>query len=154
MSDRYTEDEKEFEDFVKTALWHDGIAVYMHSSKSRQCEIGEGSSVEVKLDQKFRTTGQFYIETDEKPRGSGEYRPSGIHRGDRTWLWAIGDRRDFYLIPKTYLLQSESGPVERLEANRPGDTPTRGFGLPVTWAVLACCRHYENGRPKERRMRG
>lgn len=84
--------------------------------------------LEFKHDQRFRETGNFYIETAEKaePR-EGDYFPSGIFRDDNSWLWAQGDQNELWVFFKHTLLALNSDPnLKRRQ------TPTsRGYLLPL-----------------------
>lgn len=98
-------DGNEFQDFVTVQLLHCGIVVNQFASKKYQNEYGESlSGIEIKYDKKFRETGNFYFEFQEKSdKRNPYYVESGILRKDNTWLWVIGDYDDLYIIAKESL---------------------------------------------------
>lgn len=95
----------EFQDFATVQLLGCGIIVNQFSSSKYQNECGESlSGIEIKYDGMFRKTGNFYIEYQEKSnKNNPNYVDSGILRNDNTWLWAIGDYLDIYIVPKESL---------------------------------------------------
>ena len=127
---------QEYEDFVQLQLWRHGIVVLLNRSAKFQWEYGESlGGLEIKLDRRFRETGNLYIETAERRTTNGDsaWRPSGICDEPRPRLYAIGDYNTIYLLAVN-LLHGVSGRYEEHE----GDT-MRGFKLPVKiaerWAV-------------------
>lgn len=105
MTDEYRDnlrDGNEFQDYATIQLLKCGIVVNQFSSEKYQSEYGESSSgIEIKYDRKFRETGNFYIEYQEKSNKNNPYYvDSGILRKDNTWLWVIGDYDDLYIVPK------------------------------------------------------
>lgn len=127
-----------YQDFVVEELYKAGLPIISYSSKKYQCEIGENKAgIEIKNDQKFRQTGNFYIEVAEKSNpDKKEYSPSGIYRDDNTWLYIIGDYQSIYIFSKKqlqFLFQQHT--------KREVVTPTsKGFLLPIKdadefWAV-------------------
>lgn len=95
----------EYQDFVQKELLKHGIIVMLNTSKQYQARIGESlSGLEIKLDRKFRQTGNLYIEVAEKSDALNPvYVESGIYRFDNTWLYCIGDYHEIFLIPKMQL---------------------------------------------------
>lgn len=135
---------EEFQDHVQRCLWRDGFPVTFYSSRGFQLHRGEGPVVECKLDRQLRKTGNVYFEICELRRGSDSWSESGIYRGDETWLWAVGDFAEFFLIAKSTLiaLHKEKRFNER-DTRKDGDTPTRGMLMPLAevrrWAARRYC---------------
>ncbi len=118
----------EFEDFVGEVLHKIGIVTMPFASKLFQQTRGENRlGAEIKNDEKYRQTGNLYIETAEKSHPDNpSYVPSGIARQDSTWLYIIGDRSCFWIFSHTML----RGLAQMCYETR--TTPTsRGFLLPI-----------------------
>lgn len=94
-----------FQDFVIDELYKIGLPVISYSSKEYQNLIGENKAgIEIKLDQKFRDTGNIYIEYAEKTNADNlNYIDSGILRSDNTWLYLIGDYKTIFIFSKKQL---------------------------------------------------
>ena len=92
----------EFQDYVAYKLYQKGIVINQLCSKRYQNEVGESiSGYEIKLDRRFRDTGNLYFEYAEKSNPHNEnYVPSGFLRKDNTWLWIIGDYKEVWIIGK------------------------------------------------------
>ena len=117
-----------FQDYAIRILYELGLPIVSYSSMKYQFEIGDSACIEFKLDQRYRQTGNIYIETHEKTNASNaDYVPSGILRDDSAWLWAIGNEDKFYLVGKRHLLMAyKTGKYKEVS------TPTsRGFLIPV-----------------------
>ncbi len=120
-----------YQDFAVDCCWNLlGLAVVQYASKAYQYRVGESKTgVEIKHDEKFAATGNLWIEVAEKARPrKGDYVPSGICRGDNTWLYLIGDYDTVFIFAKSFLLalyKAEKYPVF------PNKTKTSmGFLLP------------------------
>ena len=123
----------EYQDFVMEKLYENGIPLISYSSKKYQVLKGENKAgIEIKNDQKFRTTGNFYIETDEKSNcNNKEYYPSGVFREDNTWLYILGDYEEIYVFSKKQLQLSYGN-----KSYKRVTTPTsKGFLLPLDKAI-------------------
>lgn len=74
-----------FEDFVEDLFWAHGIAVRLHRSRKYQWERGESASgIEIKLDKRFRETGNLSV--SDVSTGSEVVVFLGTHTaGARTW---------------------------------------------------------------------
>lgn len=125
----------EYQDFVIQRLCQGGIVLSAYSSRSFQNSNGETvQGVEIKLDKRFKETGNLYFEVSEKSSpDKPNYTPSGIFREDNTWLYLIGDREQAYMFTINMLRQLYS---QRSYWQRYGieekQTPTStGFILPV-----------------------
>lgn len=120
-----------FQDFTVDVLLQTlGLAVVQYASRLYQLQVGESrTGVEIKHDEKYATTGNLWIEMAEKavPR-PGPYAPSGINRGDNTWLYVIGNYDIIFGFPKRFLQAlAESGRYAKRE-NR--TKTSEGFLLP------------------------
>jgi len=144
---------EEFQDYVRKVCWKNGLAIDFYASRKYQLSDGEGPcGLECKLDRRWRETHNFYIETASYNRSDNTWQPSGIYRGDATWLWAIGDvikegeeiiDADVWIIP-VRLLQKlcETGRYPKAAANQADDTPTRGVLLPVKVVRDYAAKHF------------
>jgi hypothetical protein len=125
-----------YQDFVVDVMWRVlGMRVAPYSSRYYQQTVGESpTGVEIKHDEKYAGSGNLYIELAEKavPR-PGAYAASGIHRGDNTNLFVIGDYDTIFVFPLHHLLALEER--YRTIENRFGTS--RGFLLPDRDARLA-----------------
>lgn len=133
MNDYYKQKLKEgleFQDYVAVKLAKKGFAVTSFSSKKYQIEKGENlQGFEIKNDQKFRDTGNIYIETYEKsdPKNTN-FVPSGIFRSDNTIFYVIGDYDGVFVCQKKILRHMS-------KKHRQVETATsKGFLFPITEA--------------------
>ncbi|KKK54228.1 hypothetical protein LCGC14_3086860 [marine sediment metagenome] len=120
---------QELEDFVGVVLYKCGIVTMPFASKLFQQTRGENMlGAEIKNDERFRETGNLYIETAEKSHPNNpNYTPSGIQREDNTWLYVIGDRSCLWIFSKTMLKG-----LARSYNYENKETPTSlGFLLPL-----------------------
>ena len=118
-----------YQDFVVEELYKIGLPIISYSSKEFQFNIGENKAgIEIKNDQNFRKTGNFYIEISEKSNPKNKtFIPSGIYRTDNTWLYLIGDEKDIYIFAKNQLVA-----IHKNNIYREVEIPTsRGFLFPV-----------------------
>ena len=94
-----------YQDFVVEQLYRIGLPIINYSSKEYQLKIGENKAgVEIKFDDKYKITGNIYIETAEKSdEKNKEYVKSGIYRNDNTWLYIIGDFTTIFIFSKKHL---------------------------------------------------
>ena len=125
-----------YQDFVVEELYKVGLPIISYSSKEYQIMIGENKAgLEIKNDQLFRKTGNFYIETAEKSKAENrDYVKSGIYRNDNTWLYLMGDFNEIFVFSKKQLQI-----LERSNKYKTVKTPTsKGFLLPATDAK----KHY------------
>lgn len=119
----------EFQDFVAEVLYRIGLPLFNYNSKKYQIECGENKlGVEIKKDNKFAETGNFWIEIAEKSDPQKRnYFPSGIFRSDNTWLYVIGNEQIIYVFAKTMLqLLSKTNRYRILEN---GTKTSQGFLL-------------------------
>ena len=126
-----------YQDFVIERLYEAGLPIISYSSKKYQHEVGENKAgIEIKNDQKFRQSGNFYVETAEKSNAENQYFVvSGIYRNDNTWLYILGDYETIYVFSKDQLkILHRKGRFKLVETKT-----SQGFLLPV---VTACQRGY------------
>lgn len=132
-----------FQDFVTEALYRQGIVLVGYASRRYQVARGENmAGAEIKRDGKFRETGNLYIEMAEKSHPDREgFTPSGIMRGDNSWLFIIGDERTLWIF-STKLLQALAGSGRYREVMQP---TSQGFLLPVASADKYCALRIDVG---------
>ena len=109
MTDYYKEKLQqgtEFQDFVAVVLMENlGLPVSCFNSKKYQYEFGENrQGLEIKFDDRFKETGNLYIEVAEKTNAENKnFIPSGIFRSDNSWLYVIGDYQKLFIFGKSTL---------------------------------------------------
>lgn len=103
--DRMLEHGLVFQDIITTALYQRGLVIVGYSSRRFQNERGENMlGAEIKRDDKFRNTGNLYIEVAEKSHPNRPYyTPSGIMRNDNSWLFVIGDESMVWIFSTLWL---------------------------------------------------
>ena len=135
----------QFQDYVCEMLYHFGIVVVSYSSRHYQNRVGENMiGIEIKRDGNFRQTGNLYIETEEKAHPKKpSYVPAGIHRGDNSWLFAIGDEKTLYIFSIKMLRM-----VEELGKFRvpPASPTSKGFLIPIKEAEKLCLMKIHEGK--------
>lgn len=118
-----------YQDFVVEKLYEIGLPLISYSSKKYQALIGENKiGIEIKNDDKFAETGNFYIETAEKSDANNlNWIPSGIYRNDNSWLYILGNYNEIYIFSKKQLiLIHKTGKYKEVEI------PTsKGYLLPM-----------------------
>ena len=100
---------QKYQDFITDQFLKIGIPILFYSSKKYQYEQGESANgFEIKFDDKFKQTGNIYIELFEKRNPDNiEYIKSGINRDDNTIFYVIGDYDTIFLFSKTMLKNIE-----------------------------------------------
>jgi len=101
------QDGLEFQDFVCQQLAARGVVLQNLCSKRYQYEVGENlQGFEIKLDNRCCETKRLSIEIAEKSRDdlSLDWSPSGIMRGDNTWLYIQGNRQILFVFARVMLL--------------------------------------------------
>jgi hypothetical protein len=96
----------EFQDFVTDILLKEiGICLSSYSSIKYQNIKGENKQgFEIKFDDKYKETGNLYIEIAEKSNANNfNFVSSGIFRNDNTWLYLIGDYTEIFIFSKQHL---------------------------------------------------
>lgn len=88
-----------FEDFVGQQLLLEGICLVRYRSIRYQCDVGENAfGMEIKHDMLLHETNNLFIEYEERPVKSAEWKPAGILRNDNAWLYAIGDYTRIFIF--------------------------------------------------------
>ena len=109
MTDNYKlmlEKGLQFQDFITDILIKElGISLSTYSSQKYQNLKGENKQgFEIKFDDKYKDTGNVYIEVAEKSNLLNEnFISSGIYRNDNTWLYLIGDYKEIFIFSKKHL---------------------------------------------------
>lgn len=97
----------EFQDYVTDILIKElGIALSSYNSVKYQNTKGENKQgFEIKFDDRYKETGNIYIETAEKSNeNNANYVDSGIYRNDNTWIYIIGNYEELYIFSKKHLI--------------------------------------------------
>jgi len=104
--DKLDEGQK-FENHVKRVFFERFAINLDFTGKDNQNKIGETlQGIEVKFDNRFKETGNLYIEVAEKTNADNpEFIKSGIFRDDNTWLYVIGNYKVLYIFAKKTLLE-------------------------------------------------
>lgn len=127
-----------YQDFVVEQLYKIGLPIISYSSKEFQSLIGENKAgIEIKLDQNFRKTNNFYIEYEEKSNENNlNFIKSGILRNDNTWLYLIGDYETIYIFSKKQLiLLLNSDTLKKVETKT-----SKGILLPISLSEKYCIK--------------
>lgn len=119
----------EFQDFVTDKLMDIlGISLSTYQSKKYQLKGENRQGIEIKFDDRMKTTGNLYIETEEKSNPDNMcFVRSGIYRDDNTWLYIIGDYSTLFIFGKQTLRN-----MDTMGNYRKVEIPTsRGFLIPL-----------------------
>lgn len=120
---------KEFELFASDALAH-GLYILpvVYQSRHFQTTYGESlARIEFKLDNKFCTSGNLFIETAETYDPKVTKKPAGIYHSAAPWLFVIGDFSKFWVFATRCLQrQCEFGSYRHVET-----ATSDGFLLPT-----------------------
>lgn len=128
---------EEYQDFIVALLFRKlGWPIMQHVSAKRQIHVGESSSrVEIKFQDRYRETGNLWIEVAEKaqPR-PGEYAPSGItdRSHDNALFLVTGDRDTVFFFAKRHLNKLAASQQYRIIENH--TKTSMGFLLPDSHA--------------------
>ncbi len=97
----------QFQDFVIDMLYEIGLPISNYTSKQYQQEFGENrNGIEIKFNPSMRKYDSLWIELKEKANPANlNYVDSGIYRNDNAWLYAIGDREEFFIFGKKQLIK-------------------------------------------------
>lgn len=104
-NDKLKEGEK-YQQFIKEQLIKQiYLNIDYYYTKNEQYNIGESKQgFEIKFDNRFKETGNLYIEVSEKTNEKNEnYIKSGIMRNDNTWLYMIGNYEKLFIFSKKHL---------------------------------------------------
>lgn len=144
------EDAWEFQDYVSDVCRQNGIILNNYQSRKWQLKHGENMlGAEIKFDQRFRETGNLFLETHERVHETGdELVESGISRWETSWLYIIGDYADIWIFPTRYLhiwavekaIWGEPVPIR----NQRGQQTGYGRKMPLVEAEKKHIRHFHN----------
>jgi len=132
-----------YQDFIADRLYREGIVVVSFQSRDYQYKRGENAlGLEIKLDDKFATTGNFWIEVAEKTDPSNPaYVASGIHRNDKSWLYGIGNYDEFWIFAVLTLRRFQAKFRPTIQEN--GTKTSQGFLLNAADASQCCARQFD-----------
>lgn len=121
----------EYQDFIACEFAKIGIPLTSFSSKKYQYQKGENlQGYEIKNDQKFRQTGNLWIEIAEKKEASHKvWYDSGIKRSDNTIFYVIGDYKGAFIMQKSILSAFADKGRYKIRVNN--NQTSKGFLLPV-----------------------
>lgn len=135
---------KEFEDFASDILREWDLSIHVYRSAKRQILDGETrGGVEIKLDRKWKDTGNLFIECEERPNTNIGYYQAGIC--GPCWLYVIGSEERFWLLAVSMLLNARDTFPYRTNSQ---DT-AKGFLLRTTSADKWAIRIYD-GKSQEK----
>ena len=129
----------EFQDFVTDILIKElGIALSTYSSIRYQNKKGENKQgFEIKFDDKYKDTGNIYIETAEKSNENNiNYVDSGIYRSDNTWIYIIGNYQELYIFSKSHLVLMHKSKIYIEKTTK----TSKGFLIPQKDAEKYCTK--------------
>lgn len=94
----------EYEKFVVKKLKKEGIKLTLTTTFEEQINIGETlEGYEIKFDDKYRETGNLWIETEERTEVNKSYVNSGINREDNSIFYVIGNYDLIFIFKKNKL---------------------------------------------------
>ena len=133
----------EYQDFVADVLYEIGLPIFNYNSKKYQIAKGENKlGIEIKFDNMFSNTGNFWIEVQEKSNPNNtHYVDSGIFRHDNTWLYVIGNYEVIYIFAKKHLQEFSRKSIIIENSTK----TSRGFLLNKTDADRLSIKHLTNG---------
>lgn len=125
----------DYQDFVAEQLYRVGIVLVNFQGRPAQGDRGENLlGLEIKFDDVFATTGKLWIEVEEKRNASQTlWARSGIYRDDPSWLYGIGNRREFFIFGKRQLQRECGSGTWIIRENK--TATSRGFLLPRSRAI-------------------
>ena len=127
---------EKYEEFIQK-LFFEKFAINLDfTGYDNQNKIGETlQGIEVKLDNRYKDTGNIYIEVAEKTnQDNPNYIKSGVFRDDNTWLYVIGNYERIFIFAKKTLIQIK-------DKFTPVVTPTSmGFLIPNEDAEFYCAK--------------
>ena len=134
----------QFQDVVTHELYMRGIVVVGYASRRYQIERGENMlGAEIKRDGNFRITGNLYLEIAEKTHPDNhEYIPSGVMRGDNSWLFVIGDEKTIWIFSTKWLIKMISNGNSDRYKKVNGPTSI-GYLMPLCEADKYCIRRID-----------
>ena len=129
----------EYQDYVTEVLIKElGISLSSYSSKSYQQTKGENKQgFEIKFDDRYKETGNIYIEVEEKSDPNNLYFvKSGIYRNDNTWLYLIGNYDEIFIFSKNHLQLMHRAANYRIVETK----TSKGFLVPKKDAKKYCVK--------------
>ena len=140
MTEYYKEKLKqgqEYQDYIYRKINHIlNINIVECKTMFEQYNIGENLfGMEIKFDNLYKKYGNLFIETAEKTKPENpNWIPSGIERGDNSWLYLQGDYKVCYIFGKKTLKRLNEN-LDKLEGASRKETPTsQGFTIPKKYA--------------------
>lgn len=105
MTKEELEESLRYQDFISLQLLNRlGWSINLFTSLFYQYKYGESrAGVEIKFDKKMASTGNLYIELEERHSTDKNFVPSGINRQDNTLFWCIGNYDVAFIILKKQL---------------------------------------------------
>jgi hypothetical protein len=139
------EEGQEYQDFVAGELFKLGIVLSSYSSRKYQYEKGESTNgIEIKCQKDYKKYGTLCIETHEKAHPDNpKYVPSGIYRGDNSWLFITGDYETIYIFSHV-MLRGLNGRYDKYTK----DT-SKGYKLPIKEADKYCAKRIDIKKSKQ-----
>lgn len=124
------EEGQKFQDYCAYLLQKKlNIGVVNFQTKDWQYKLGENmQGIEFKFDSIFDSTGNLWIEIQERHDPDSPYVDSGILRQDNSWLYCIGNYDLFYIFSKKFLVSLYNS--KRYEVRENKVKTSRGFLLP------------------------
>jgi len=137
----------EFQDFVSEKLLKDGIVIQNFSSTKYQFARGENlQGIEIKIDNRFNgysgkpATDRLSIEiAEKKSEDSSQFWPSGIFRNDNSWLYIVGNQKEFFMFSIKFLRSY----FERYKPQVYDWRTIRRYFLPYKEAVKFCLKQFK-----------
>jgi len=123
-----------FEDYV-AELMINLVKIPLINFKTKKYQFSHGENAqgfEIKWDRQFKTTGNLFIEVQERIGNMGRYVDSGIFRNDNSLYYIQGDFGLFYVFQRNILQHIlETLKYVIIEIN---ERSAKGFLLPVSMA--------------------
>lgn len=134
---------QEFEKFVIKLFADRGVDLHLFDTVEQQKHGETVEGVEIKLDRKFRKTGNLFIETEERSTSDSAWHAAGVTKDDNSKVIAIGDKKTIWLLNVRVLRELWKSKVYREVTN---DTNTgKGFVLPIDVANKVALNKIEVG---------
>jgi hypothetical protein len=128
----------QFQDFVTDVLFNElFIPLSTYQSRKYQLKGENKQGFEIKFDDRYKETGNIYIEVSEKSNANNpNYIDSGIFRQDNTWLYIIGNYEVLFIFGKKILkLLHDSDRYRKVQT-----ATSNGFLIPDNDAKKYCLK--------------
>lgn len=136
---------REYEDFI-ISVWpkiYPFRKLTRLEGKIKQWTGETEEGIEIKFDDRKKTTGNIYIEMQEKAEiGNEKYALSGIYKNDNSRMFLVGDYKEFFLFSKQKLLWLDKLDPPFIRRPKPTESSI-GFCIPVENARHLCLEHVE-----------